>query len=37
MIINFEFQQNSWLDSEVLTSGTSKSFMNFDVDFKHVG
>ena len=24
MIINFEFQQNSWLDSDVLTSGYSQ-------------
>ena len=33
MIINFEFQQNRWLDSEVLTSG--KFCMRFDADFKH--
>ena len=33
MIINFEFQQNRWLGSEVLT--LDKSFMRSDVDFKH--
>ena len=32
MIINFEFQQNHWLDSEVLTSG--KTFMIMHVGFK---
>ena len=35
MIINFEFQENRWFDSEDLT--LSKSFMRFDVDFKHFG
>ena len=35
MIINFEFQQNHRLDSEVLTS--CKSFMTFDVGFKNFG
>ena len=35
MAINFDFQQNGWLDSEVLVSG--KSFMVFDVHFKHIG
>ena len=34
MIINFEFQQNGWFDSEVLTS-VSWSFMTFDLHFKH--
>ena len=35
MNINFAYQQNGWLDSEVLASG--KSFMAFDVNFKHIG
>ena len=35
MAINFEFQQNGWLDSEVLVLG--KSFMVFDDHFKHTG
>ena len=35
MIIIFKFRPNCWHDLDVLTSG--KSFMTFDVDFKHCG